>query len=160
MVLEDAAVKMVVARLGDGGDVGHAREFGVVVGLRDANLLDGIEGREHLVDGAGVFDTDRGDAVDGDGKHGGGCAHDVKVAAVVGLHAGLGGERGDGAGGTGGAGVDGDGKIDQFVAHFGLCQIGNVGIDDGNSIVGNNDRLRLGAGFESHVHAPGLARGE
>jgi hypothetical protein len=56
---------MVGAGLGDSGDVGHAGEFGVVVRLADANLLDRVEGGKHLVDRAGVLDAHAGDAVDG-----------------------------------------------------------------------------------------------
>ena len=102
---------------------------------RDANLLDGVEGGKHLVDRAGVLDADRGDAVDGDAEQRGGGAHHGQVAAVVGLHAGLGGERGDGAGGAGGAGVDGDGKLDQLVADLGFGQVGDIGGDDGRGVV-------------------------
>ncbi len=58
MVLKNAAVEVVGAGFGDGGDVGDAAEFGVVVGLADANFLDGVEGGKHFVDGAGVFDAD------------------------------------------------------------------------------------------------------
>ena len=109
MVLEDPAVKVVGSSLGDGGDVGHAAKLGVVIGLADANLLDRVEGGKHLVHRAGVLHAHAGNAVDGHTEQRRGGAHHVQVAAIVGLHAGLGGERGDGAGGTCGAGVDGHG---------------------------------------------------
>ncbi len=51
-------MEAVGAGLGDGGDVGDAGELGVVVGLADADLFDGIERWEHFIDGAGVFDAD------------------------------------------------------------------------------------------------------
>jgi hypothetical protein len=91
-VLEDAAVVFAGTGFGDGSDVGYTRELGVVVGLADADLLDGVEGGEHLVDGAGVLDADAADAVDGDAEQCGRGTHNVEVAAVVGLNAGLGGE--------------------------------------------------------------------
>ena len=84
----------------------------------------------------------------------------VQVAAVVGLHAGLGGQRGDGAGGAGGARVDGHRKLDQFVADLGLGQIGDIGGDDGRGVVEHNHGLGLGARLQNGIHAAGLARGQ
>ena len=157
MIFKDAAMIAVGAGLGDGGDVGDAAEFGVVVGLADANFFDGVEGRKHLVDRAGVLDADAGDAVNGDTKQRGGGAGNIQGSAIVCLYAGLGGERGDGACGAGGTRVDGHGKLNQFVADLGLSQIGDIGSNYGRHIVFNDDSLGFRARLQSCIHAPRLA---
>ncbi len=50
VVLKHSAMIVICAGLGDGGDVGNAGEFGIVVRFADADFLDGVEGRKHLVD--------------------------------------------------------------------------------------------------------------
>ena len=161
VVLKEAAVEVDGAGLGDGGDVGNAGEFGVVVGFADADLFDGVEGGEHLVDGAGVFDAHAGNAVDGDAEQSRGGSQNRQVPGVVGLHAGFGGERGDGAGGAGRARIDGDGKLDQFVADLGFGDVGDFGSNDRQSaVVDDNDGLGFAREFEYGIEAAGFAGGE
>src|SRR5579863_8222454 len=64
VILEYPAVVMDGAGLRDRRDVGNPGEFRIIVGLADPDLLDRVEGWEHLVDGAGILDTHAGDAVD------------------------------------------------------------------------------------------------
>ena len=131
VIFEETAVVVNGPGLGDRGDIGDAGEFGIVVGLADANLFDRIERRKHFVDGAGIFDPHAGDAVDGDAEQRGGGAQHREVAGIVGLHASFRGECGNGAGGTRRARVDGNGKLDELVADLCLRKIGNVGGDNG-----------------------------
>ncbi len=129
-ILEDASMVGAAAGLRDGGDVGDTGELRIVVGLADPDLLNGVERREHLVDRARVLNTNAADAVDGDAEQGGRRAHDVEVAAVVGLNAGLGGEGVDGTGRAGGTRVDRNRKTHQFRSKFGLRKVRDLGGDD------------------------------
>ena len=160
IVLEEAAVEVHGARLGDGGNVGNPGKLRAVVRFRDANLLDGVEGGEHLVHRARVFHAYRGDAVDGHAEQRGRGAHYRQVAAIVGLHARLRGQSGDGAGRSCGTRVNGHGKIHQFVAQLGLGQVGDVGGDHRVRVVPHFDGFALRARLERGVDAPCFARGK
>ncbi len=84
----------------------------------------------------------------------------ARLPRIVGLHAGFGGERGDGAGGAGRARVDGHWKLDEFVADLGLGHVGDIGGNHRRGGIKHDHCLGLGARLQHCIQTAGFARGQ
>src|SRR5262249_39901617 len=95
------AVKLIGAAFGNGRDVADAAELRSVVDFTHTDFGNSVERREKLTNWSAVTRALCADTINADRDHVDGRAGDRNLPAVVDRHAGLSGQRAEGAGGAG-----------------------------------------------------------